>query len=138
MSQRETSPPTSAAAGARRILIVDDNTDAADSLGEALVDLGYAVEVVYDGAMALAKLESFTPDVALLDLGLPGMDGCALARLIRARERLAGCRLYAITGRAEPSDRARVREAGFDGHLVKPLDLGVVERVVAAPGAAGR
>jgi CheY-like chemotaxis protein len=124
--------------GALRVLIVDDNVDAADSLGDALGDFGHAVEVAYDGPTALAKLETFTPDVALLDLGLPGMDGCQLARLIRQRERLAGIRLYAITGRAEPADRARVREAGFDGHLVKPLDLAVVERVVAPRGAAGR
>jgi CheY-like chemotaxis protein len=115
----------------RRILVVDDNEDAASALAEALVDLGHAVEVAYDGPQALAKLETFSPDIALLDIGLPLMDGYELARRIRNEPRLSGIRLVSITGYGQHSDKLRAQEAGFDVHLVKPVDLVVIERVIA-------
>jgi len=115
----------------RRILVVDDNEDAAHSLAEALVDLGHAVEVAHDGPEALAKLEKFSPEIALLDIGLPLMDGYELARRIRHDPRLSGVRLVSITGYGQQSDRLRAQEAGFDVHLVKPVDLGVIEQVIA-------
>jgi signal transduction histidine kinase len=116
---------------ARRVLVVDDNEDAAVALAEALVDLGHAVEVAYDGPQALAKLETFSPDIALLDIGLPLMDGYELARRIRHEPRLSGIRLVSITGYGQNSDRLRAKEAGFDVHLVKPVDLMVIEKVIA-------
>jgi DNA-binding response OmpR family regulator len=115
----------------RRVLVVDDNEDAAASLADALIDLGHAVEVAYDAPQALTKLETFSPDIALLDIGLPLMDGYELARRIRGEPRLSGIRLVSITGYGQPSDRLRAVEAGFDIHLVKPVDLGDIERVVA-------
>ena len=115
----------------RRILVVDDNEDAATALAEALLDLGHAVEVAYDGPQALAKLETFSPDIALLDIGLPLMDGYELARRIRSEPRLSGIRLVSITGYGQHSDKLRAQEAGFDVHLVKPVDLVVIERVIA-------
>jgi len=115
----------------RRVLVVDDNEDAAEALAEALVDLGHAVEVAHDGPQALAKLETFSPDVALLDIGLPLMDGYELARRIRHEPRLSGIRLVSITGYGQHSDRLRAQEAGFDVHLVKPVDLLVIGRVIA-------
>ena len=115
----------------RRVLVVDDNEDAAEALAEALVDLGHAVEVAHDGPQALAKLETFSPDVALLDIGLPLMDGYELARRIRHEPRLSGIRLVSITGYGQNSDRLRAQEAGFDVHLVKPVDLLVIGRVIA-------
>jgi len=126
--------PVSGAIG-RRVLLVDDNEDAAASLAEALEDLGHVVEVAHDGPAALAKLETFSPDVALLDIGLPLMDGYELARRIRHEPRLARIRLVSITGYGQHSDKVRAHEAGFDVHLVKPVDLGVIETVLAETAA---
>jgi signal transduction histidine kinase len=114
----------------RRVLVVDDNEDAAASLAEALVDLGHDVEVAHDGPQALTKLQTFSPDIALLDIGLPLMDGYELARRIRGEPGLSGIRLVSITGYGQHSDRVRAAEAGFDVHLVKPVDLGDIARVV--------
>ena len=114
----------------RRVLVVDDNEDAAQSLAKALADLGHAVEVAHNGPQALAKLEKFSPENALLDIGLPLMDGYELARRIRHDPRLSGVRLVSITGYGQQSDRLRAKEAGFDIHLVKPVDLGVIEQVI--------
>jgi signal transduction histidine kinase len=121
----------------RRVLLVDDNEDAVASLAEALSDLGHAVEVAHDGPEALAKLETFAPDIALLDIGLPLMDGYELARRIRHDARLAGIRLVSISGYGQPSDKLRAREAGFDEYLVKPVDLGVIEKVIADVRGSG-
>jgi CheY-like chemotaxis protein len=118
----------------RRVLIVDDNEDAAASLAEALVDLGHLVEVAHDGPAALAKLETFCPEIALLDIGLPLMDGYELARRIRCEPRLRTMRLVSITGYGQHSDKLRAQEAGFDVHLVKPVDLNVIEAVIDDDG----
>jgi DNA-binding response OmpR family regulator len=105
------------------VLLVDDNQDAATVLAEMLEQLGYKVRVAYDGPQALAALETFTPALALLDIGLPVMDGYELARRLRAHASGARTRLIALTGYGHESDRARSAQAHFDAHLVKPVDV---------------
>jgi two-component system CheB/CheR fusion protein len=123
----------------RRILVVDDNRDAAESLAMLLQIDGAEVSVVHDGRAALAALEqecaepgpdqgpAQCPDAVLLDLGMPGMDGIEVARRIRLDPRLRRLRIAALTGWGQESDRARTHEAGFDFHLTKPADLGLLE-----------
>jgi CheY-like chemotaxis protein len=114
---------------ARRVLIVDDNRDAADSLSEGLAACGHRTAVAYDGPSALSIATTFDPDIALLDIGLPVMDGYELARHLRS-----GCpdvTLVALTGYGLDSDRDQVRAAGFHEHLVKPIDLEAVAALVA-------
>jgi PAS domain S-box-containing protein len=108
----------------RRILVVDDNRDSADSLGAALDRVGHVAHVEYAAAGALSAAEVFGPEVALLDLGLPDMDGYELARRLREHPRLGRVRIIALTGYGRASDRERTTAAGFDRHLVKPVDLG--------------
>ncbi len=131
----EERPVSTPDARRRQVLIVDDNHDAAESLRVALGVLGYTVEVAHDGPAALEKLSHFSPDIALLDIGLPVMDGYELAQRIRA-ERGVATRLLAVTGYAQGRDRERSAEAGFDAHLVKPVDLtslqGAIEGVLRA------
>ena len=110
----------------RRILIVDDSDDTCMLLGRLLRTRGHDVRTAADGEAALALLASFTPDIAILDIGLPVMDGYELAR--RLRERLGSLRLIALSGYSGTDDRARSRDAGFEHHLVKPVD---VKRLVA-------
>jgi PAS domain S-box-containing protein len=107
----------------RRVLVVDDNVDVADLVAELLKLHGHHVEVAYDGAAALRLAEAFRPVLALVDIGLPVMDGYELATNLRARLGESCPRLIAISGYGQPGDRARSREAGFDGHLVKPVDV---------------
>jgi len=116
--------PTPAPSSQRRILVVDDNEDAAELLALALTSAGHVVHTAFDGSTALQALDDFAPDAAVLDIGLPGMDGYELARRIR-RER-AGIRLVALTGYGQPNDVERSRAAGFDAHLVKPAELRLV------------
>jgi CheY-like chemotaxis protein len=89
---------------------------------------GHEVETAFDGPAALAAATRFRPDLALLDVGLPVMDGYELAR--RLRERDPGLRLFAVTGYGQPEDRARVAQAGFDAHFVKPVDLVALKSAV--------
>jgi CheY-like chemotaxis protein len=112
-----------AAPAKRRVLIVDDNEDARWMLAEMLAELGYEVESAGDGQAALGVLEAFTPDVAILDIGLPDMDGYELAVRIRGTANGREVRLLALTGYGSPLDQARSRAAGFDLHLVKPIDV---------------
>ncbi len=114
-----------------RVLVVDDNADAADMLKRALQTLGFVVEVAHDGPAALAQSQTFDADVALLDIGLPVMDGYELARRLRAT--CDGIRLIAVTGYGQESDRERSASAGFDDHLVKPIDLAELARALAPP-----
>ena len=107
----------------KKILVVDDNEDARVLLAELLTKSGHEVETAEDGLTALQVLEEFQPDVAILDIGLPGMDGCELARRIRQLPAQAAVRLLALTGYGQAADRSNTRAAGFDVHLVKPLDL---------------
>jgi signal transduction histidine kinase/ActR/RegA family two-component response regulator len=128
-------PPPRATAPGMPVLVVDDNEDAAELLAEALRARGHDVRVAYDGPTALAAVEGAHPRVALLDLGLPVMDGFELARRLRAR--LGAVRLVAVTGYGQEPDRRASALAGFDAHLVKPVDLeeicAVVERLAPTP-----
>jgi PAS domain S-box-containing protein len=119
-------------AAPRRVLIVDDNGDAADSLAMLLKFQGHETHVAYSAKEALALVESFKPDVGLLDIGLPQMDGYELSKQLRAMPQLSALRLIALTGYGQLEDQQRVRAAGFDGHLVKPVDLPALERAFAA------
>jgi PAS domain S-box-containing protein len=105
------------------VLVADDNQDAADSLGTLLRSMGADVRVVYDGGSALAALETRRPDVALLDIGMPLMDGYELARRIRERSDLGEIVLIALTGWGQVDDKRRALEAGFDHHVGKPADV---------------
>lgn len=119
-----------------RILIVDDNRDVAQALVTALRIFGHDVRVAFDGPSALAVVGSFTPDVALLDIGLPVMDGYELVRRLRTqlpRE----TRFIALSGYGQPSDRTRSREAGFDMHLVKPIEIAALQHNIAQVTASG-
>ena len=119
-----------------RVLLVDDNVDAALLLSEVLRLEGHEVVVAHDGAAALEARASFVPDVALLDIGLPVMDGYELARTLRARYPVPRTRLIAVTGYGEARDRALSREAGFDEHLVKPVDVERMCRLLSPRPAA--
>ena len=134
-SQAAAVPPDSAGSERirpRRILIVEDNADSARGL-EALLSLdGHTVRVERDGASAIAAADAFRPEVILLDIGLPGMDGYAVARALRTNPRLAGTKLVAVTGYGQQEDRERSRQAGFDDHLVKPLRPEAVARLLRA------
>jgi CheY-like chemotaxis protein len=118
--QESATQPSLAPLRAMRILVVDDNADAADSLTLLLKLDGHHTESVYTPADALERARTFEPEVILLDIGLPGMDGYEVARRIRSRGSRA--RLVALTGYGQSEDVRRAREAGFDEHLVKPAD----------------
>jgi len=111
-----------ATAAALTALVVDDNRDAADSLAEFLQAVGMATGVAYSGAQALELLPRLRPDLAILDIGMPGMDGYELARRLRQHPAGQGTLLVALTGWGQQRDREATAEAGFDHHLVKPLD----------------
>ncbi len=104
-----------------RILVVEDDEDSADLLAEAFVERGHSVEICHDGAAALSATPRFQPHVALLDVGLPGMNGYELARRMRALPLPMPIRLLALTGYGGDEERAHAREAGFDAHFVKPV-----------------
>jgi CheY-like chemotaxis protein len=104
------------------VLIVEDDADARDMLRYALEAGGQDVAEAADGNAAIQVAHDFRPDVALIDIGLPGMDGFEVARRLRAAPGDTRIRLIALTGYGLPSDRQRARDAGFDEHLVKPVD----------------
>ena len=115
---------------ARRILVVDDHRDGAESLARLLQVMGHETAVAYDGLAAVSVAETFRPEVVLLDLGLPGIDGCDAARRIRAEPWGKEMVLIAATGWGQ---RERTREAGFDHHMIKPVDLGELQNLLANP-----
>jgi PAS domain S-box-containing protein len=122
------------ASESRRVLVVDDNADAADLLGEMLALSGHVAKVAYDPAAALEIAASFRPEIVFLDIGLPVMDGYELAG--RLRRELAGsvtCRMYALTGFGQTPDRIRSKRAGLDGHFVKPIDVKLLLSAVDSP-----
>jgi CheY-like chemotaxis protein len=122
-----------------RILVIDDNADAAHSLGRLLSLLGKEVRVALDGEAGIAALESFAADVVLLDLGMHGMDGFETAQAIRSRPDWNNVALVALTGWGQEQDRQRTLDAGFAAHLVKPVNIDQVEatisRAMNAPSA---
>ena len=123
----------SPASNAQRVLLVDDNVDAVESMEILLQAFGYEVATAIHPDLALAQLDNFAPAAAVIDIGLPGMDGYQLATEIRRR--LAGrpMRLIAFTGYGGADDIARATLAGFDAHLVKPVDI---DRLLAALGGS--
>lgn len=129
-----TSPPTAVAAQAlagRRIVVADDNVDVADTLSEVLRMSGADVLTVYGGMNAFDAIAIHHPSIMLLDLGMPGMDGYAVARAIRENKAYAGLTLVALTAWGARDDRRRTLEAGFDVHLVKPADLDLLVQELA-------
>jgi PAS domain S-box-containing protein len=116
-------PPEARARRTKRILVVDDSADIAETLARLLELAGHEVAVAHDGPSALAKAEEIAPEVILLDIGMPGMDGYELARRLRQHRRTRGAALAALTGYGQPSDHERTKEAGFDAHFVKPVDI---------------
>jgi len=117
----------------QQMLVVDDSKDGADSLVLILEMLGAEVRVAYDGPSALEVLNDFRPSIMLLDIGLPGMDGYELARRVRQRPGGADAMLIALTGWGQVEDRERSAKAGFDRHLVKPLEIEDLLRVLEHP-----
>jgi len=120
----------------RRVLVVDDNVDTAESLSLLLRLRGYEVEIAYDGPAALKRAASFHPEAILLDIGLPGLDGYQVASRLRRRRRSAKVLLVALTGYGQEEDQRRSREAGFDHHLTKPVDPRVIYDLLAHPRPA--
>ena len=120
----------------RRILVVEDNPDSANVLCTLLEADGHTVATASDGGEALTQLESFAPEFVLMDIGLPGMDGYAVAGLMRQRASGRAVRMYALTGYGYPEDRAMAFKSGFDGHLTKPVDPDELLRLLsdALPG----
>jgi PAS domain S-box-containing protein len=113
-----------------RVLVVDDNVEYATLLAQTLTELGYRTRHVHDALSALTIDHGFVPDIALLDIGLPVIDGYELARRFRASAQLASVRLIAITGYGQQEDRARSQEAGVVAHLVKPIDIDTLQAAI--------
>jgi CheY-like chemotaxis protein/anti-sigma regulatory factor (Ser/Thr protein kinase) len=134
----ERPPGMSPDVAAQRVLIVDDNRDAAQSLGMLLKLLGVEVHVTFSGLEAIEALPLYRPDVVLLDLGMPVMDGVEVARRIRQHPDFHGVTLIALTGWGQATDRDRVREAGFDYHLIKPADIAALTAVLENAPRNGR
>lgn len=114
-----------------RVLVVDDNRDSTDSLALLLGALGHQVRTAYDGRQALSMLEAGPSDLVILDIGLPGMSGYDVVRTIRETPAIARVVVVALTGYGSDDDRGRAVAAGFDHHLVKPVDLGRLQALVA-------
>lgn len=122
--------PGEAARGPLKVLVVDDNRDAAESMCMLLETMGLELACAYDGEAALAVASEFQPDVALLDVGMPGMDGYTLARALRGDPSHDGLVIAAMTGWGEERDRRRAKEAGFDHHFSKPADIKALTRML--------
>jgi CheY-like chemotaxis protein len=131
----QTSQPSSTSAAVKaqslrgqRVLVADDNADAAEMLCSFLMFSGHEVVAAADGLQALREAERFRPHVALLDIGMPGLDGYTVAERLRADPSTAPIRLAALTGWGQASDRDRALTAGFDAHFTKPVDLDTLSR----------
>jgi CheY-like chemotaxis protein len=116
--------------GNYRVLIVDDNHDAADTLAALGRLWGYDVQTAYDGRSGLAKANDFRPDCMVLDVGLPGIDGYTVAHRVRQNPALHDAKLIALSAYSSEEHHRRIREAGFDYHLVKPADPTILERLL--------
>ncbi|HVO13328.1 MAG TPA: ATP-binding protein [Vicinamibacteria bacterium] len=124
-------PPAPPRPASRRVLVIEDGVDAAESLRELLEIEGHCVAVCYDGAAGIRKAREFRPELVLCDIGLPQMDGYEVARAFRADAQLASARLIALTGYAQPEDLERAAAAGFARHLAKPPDVTRLREVLA-------
>ncbi len=118
--------------GTPRVLIVDDNEDFANSLVTLLNLSGHQARALYSGASAVAVAREFRPHTVLLDIGLPGLSGYDVARTLRSESDLAPLTLVALTGYGRDEDRERVMAAGFDHHVVKPVDPAVLEAIIGS------
>lgn len=116
---------------AKRVLMVDDNVDAAEAMAMLLQMDGHEVLVLHDGLEVVENALSFRPNVVLLDLGLPGRDGFEVAQRLRDTPALTGSLLIAVTGYGQDEDRRRTRESGFDFHLTKPVDSAELSALIA-------
>jgi CheY-like chemotaxis protein len=116
--------------GTRRVVVVDDNRDAAESLADLVRMLGHGADVAYDGPTAIEKVRADPPDVVLCDIGLPGMSGYEVAQVLRASH-AKGTKLIAVSGYAQPEDVKRAIEAGFDDHVAKPCDPDQIRRLLS-------
>ena len=128
--QRLRRRPDRAAVPRRRILVVDDNRDAADSLASMLELMGQEVQTAYSGAEAIAAAARFRPAVIFMDIGMPGLNGYDATQQIRAQTSGHAVKVIALTGWGQEHDRTRSREAGCDGHLVKPIDVTELETLL--------
>ncbi len=124
------SPEQVSALPPRRILVVDDNLDAAEGLAMLLSLRGHDVATAYDGQDAIEQARKLPPDVVLLDIGLPRLDGFEVARRLREEHTSRPMLLVALTGYGQERDRVRAREAGFDHHLLKPVRLEMLEQLL--------
>jgi CheY-like chemotaxis protein len=117
------------------VLVVDDNVDAALMLAALVKQFGHEVLTVHDGPQALRVAETFRPDVILLDIGMPGMNGFEVARSLREKGITPAPRIVAVTGWGKAEDHERSREAGFDMHLVKPVEVSQIQQALLINGA---
>lgn len=120
----------------KRILVVDDNKDAADSFAMILQRMGHSAKVVYHPHDVLDTVRGFSPHIVLLDIGLPGLDGYSVARSIRDEVGYDAMRIIAVTAYAQDSDRVKARQAGFDAHVAKPVDYAIIESILKTIGPA--
>jgi CheY-like chemotaxis protein len=134
---REPEKSPNARASARRILVVDDNRDAAKSLAMLLKQMGHQIETAHDGLEAVEKAATFDADVILLDIGMPRLNGYEAARRIRDEQPDSGVMLVALTGWGQDDDRRKSEEAGFNAHLVKPVNVQALVRLLAESAVQG-
>ena len=130
--QAASEPQTAISAVPLKILIVDDNVDMALSIAALLVRQGHTIQTAHDGPAALQVARTFGPDAILLDIGLPGLDGYRVAEALRREAAFANVRLIAVSGYGQAEDCKRAQAAGFDSHLVKPVDFAALVSALAA------
>jgi CheY-like chemotaxis protein len=121
------------AARSQRVLVVDDHEDSTESLGLLLRLMGHDVRLAADGPAALRAAEEFSPEIVILDIGLPGMDGYEVAARLRERPQFSATRLIALTGYGQEEDRQRSREVGFEAHLIKPIEMESLHQLIETP-----
>ncbi|HET7756652.1 MAG TPA: response regulator, partial [Steroidobacteraceae bacterium] len=138
LAMAEPQAPDEAESAARRqlrkgvkVMVVDDNVDAAESLSEVLDELGYSSRIAHDGPGALELAHVFEPQLALIDIGLPGMSGIDLAQKLKGQTHTAKMRLVALTGYSRRADREQTHAVGCEAHLIKPVDLHALETTLA-------
>ena len=132
----ESQAPERGASSPKRVLVVDDNLDAAEGLAMLLTLKGHQVSTAYDGQGAIDRAREVDPDVVLLDIGLPRLDGFEVARRLREEHPERQMLLVALTGYGQERDRVRAREAGFDHHLLKPVRLEMLEQLLTVSAQA--
>src|SRR5262249_51493418 len=125
-------PPMPSAKGSRRVLVVDDNVDSAESMAVLLRLYGHDVRLAHDGEAALEAARSFRPEGMFLDISLPKMDGYEVARRLRLEPAMCSLTLVAMTGYGQEEERRRTREAGFHSHLVKPVDFDMLQELLSS------